>query len=155
MELQQKLSLRKHFITTTTSTGQTFRSDITRASFQAPEAFFKPSFLGISSQGLGQAITSLATSMDSTLRDEIFGVIHVSGGGSVIPGFVTRIRSVCTQELLQISRKPIITSFHDGEYDSWIGCSMFTQGDHYFQNAVSCDEYWETGSVVVNWKCVT
>jgi actin-related protein len=109
--------------------------------------------MGICRSGIIQAIGSLALELPDDLRIEIFSNIHLSGGGWIIPGFLSRFRSKLTKDYLQLPQSPNITAFRDGGYDPWIGGCIFSKGSNYFQNSVSAAEYWECGAPVITWKC--
>jgi actin-related protein len=151
-ELQKKASIRKHPVTVVTADGKTMKSEISRASFQCSEAYFRPSFIGLPIAGITQEIISVAELMDEELRREIFSRVLLSGGGSLIPGFVNRLQKFFFE--WPMTHRPVVTAFEDRHLDPWFGGCAIAQSERHAKSCVSSQEYWESGSAVVTWKCL-
>jgi actin-related protein len=151
MEMQKKASIRKHIVTALTVDGKPIRSEVSRASFQCSEVFFRPSFIGLQTPGVTQEIISIAEQMDEELRRDIFSRVLLTGGGSKIPGFVSRLQKFFLE--WPMPQRPTVTAFEDRDLDPWIGGCVLSQSERHAKSCVTSKEYWESGSVVVGWKC--
>jgi len=59
--------------------------------FRAPEALFQPSLLGLEASGVHEIIYNSIMKCDIDTRKQLFQNIVLTGGTTMIPGFVDRV----------------------------------------------------------------
>ncbi len=64
--------------------------------FRCPEALFNPSVLGLQSCGLPETTYNSIMKCDVDMRKDLFGSIVLSGGTTMLPGFVERMQKEIT-----------------------------------------------------------
>ena len=59
--------------------------------FEAPEALFNPSLIGVESAGLGEMLFNVINSCDMDVRPDLYKHIVLSGGSTMYPGLPSRL----------------------------------------------------------------
>ncbi|KAJ5073820.1 actin [Anaeramoeba ignava] len=120
--------------------------------YRCTEPLFKPSFIGLSQQGIHEMIYNSIMKDDVDIRKELYGNIVLTGGTSMFPGIKERIE----KEIKQLSPKNMkveVISPPERKYSVWIGGSILSS--HYiFKNlSISKKEYKEFGNSIIHKKC--
>eukprot|EP01120_Amphizonella_sp_Union-15-10_P005404 TRINITY_DN161_c0_g2_i1.p1 TRINITY_DN161_c0_g2~~TRINITY_DN161_c0_g2_i1.p1 ORF type:complete len:364 (-),score=54.99 TRINITY_DN161_c0_g2_i1:16-1107(-) len=118
--------------------------------FQCVEALFKPSLLGMQSMGIHEAIYSSVMKCPVDIRKDLCGTILLSGGTTLFPGFVDRLK----KELDDLfSMKVRVIGIPDRKYMVWAGGSQVASLNSFYNFWITKEEYWESGPCVVHKKC--
>ncbi|KAM7100347.1 actin-related protein T2 [Molossus nigricans] len=120
--------------------------------FQAPEALFTPTQLGIQNPGLSKMVFSSITKCDANIQSNLYGEIVLSGGTTLFQGLDDRL----LKELEQLASKgtPIkITAPPDRWFSTWIGASIVTSLSSFKQMWVTFSDFKEFGTSVVQRRC--
>jgi len=91
LELEKKLALETTTVMSqyTLPDGRVIKVGAER--FEAPEALFQPSLIGVESRGLGQLIFDSINQSDMDTRPELYKHIVLSGGSTMYPGLPSRL----------------------------------------------------------------
>lgn len=91
LELEKKLALETTTVMAqyTLPDGRVIKVGAER--FEAPEALFQPSLIGVESRGLGQLIFDSINQSDMDVRPELYKHIVLSGGSTMYPGLPSRL----------------------------------------------------------------
>lgn len=120
--------------------------------FQAPEALFTPTQLGIQNPGLSKMVFCSITKCDANIQNNLYGEIVLSGGTTLFQGLDDRL----LKELEQLASKgtPIkITAPPDRWFSTWIGASIVTSLSSFKQMWVTSSDFKEFGTSVVQRRC--
>ncbi len=117
--------------------------------FRCPEALFQPSFLGMESAGIHETTYN---SIMKCLRTEFYTNIILSGGSTMFPGIVDRMRKEIVA-LLPPTFKIKIIAPPERKYSVWIGGSILASLSTFQQMWISKQEYDESGPSIVHRKC--
>jgi len=132
--------------------------------FQLSEYMFTPELIptdqGTSSDvtkgdvmGIHQMVHTSILNADTDIRRDLYGALIVTGGNTLIPGFVERLTKelalICPQRV-----KLIATNFAtERKFSAWIGGSILGSLGTFHQMWMSKAEFEEHGSVLVERKC--
>eukprot|EP00727_Mastigamoeba_balamuthi_P000800 m51a1_g10717 putative actin (1113) ;mRNA; r:219305-223208 len=120
--------------------------------FRCPEALFSPSFLGLESPGLAEALFNAIFKCDRDLRPELWSHIVLAGGSTMFPGLAERLQ----RELVALapsSAKVKVVAPPERKYSNWIGGSIFASLSTARSHFVMTQDYDETGpSLVERWE---
>ncbi|XP_054721186.1 uncharacterized protein LOC129230973 [Uloborus diversus] len=110
------------------------------ARFKIPEGLFKPELWGLDNQGIHQLVQKAiqATSVDA--RKRIAESIYVSGGVTMLPGFVERL----SKEVSKLSKTKVMPKVFASKYRyhcSYIGACKFASMKEFPQVCINYDEY--------------
>jgi actin-related protein len=119
--------------------------------FRVPEALFQPSFLGMESWGVHEAIYS-SVSKCFELTVDLYRNVVLSGGNSMFPGIVERMEKEL-RKLANPTLKINVTAAADRKYSVWIGGSILASLSTFQEMWISKEEYDESGPSIVNRKC--
>ncbi|KAJ1548482.1 Actin-1 [Nowakowskiella sp. JEL0078] len=120
--------------------------------FRAPEVLFKPSSLGMESQGIHQLTYDSIGKCDIDIRKELFGNIILSGGTTMYPGMPERLE----RELVGLAPGTIkvkIVAPPERKYSVWIGGSILASLSSFQQMWITKQEYLENGLSIIHRKC--
>lgn len=120
--------------------------------FRAPEAMFRPHFLGLEVQGIHEIVFSSIMKTDLDIRRDLYCNIVLSGGNTMFPGLAERLQT----EILRLRPQPISTRVvfpPERKYSVWIGGSILASLSTFQQMWVTKEEYFECGPIIVHRKC--
>ncbi|CAG2223044.1 Actin, cytoplasmic type 5,Actin, cytoskeletal 4,Actin, cytoplasmic A3,Actin, muscle-type,Actin-75,Actin-like protein 53D,Putative actin-24,Actin, non-muscle 6.2,Actin-71,Actin-4,Actin, nonmuscle,Actin, alpha skeletal muscle 2,Actin, cytoskeletal 2A,Actin B,Actin-11,Actin-15A,Actin, cytoplasmic type 8,Actin, cytoplasmic 2,Actin, cytoplasmic 1,Actin-like protein 7B,Actin-related protein T3,Actin, alpha skeletal muscle B,Actin-85C,Actin, spherule isoform,Actin-57B,Actin, acrosomal process isoform,Actin, muscl len=120
--------------------------------FRCPEAMFQPSFLGIDSLGMHEAICKSIEKCNDEIRNELYANILLSGGSTLFPGIADRMQTEIIQLAPQTSEVKVIAP-PEGKYSAWIGGSILASMSKFQNMLISKQEYNESGPAIVHRKC--
>ena len=69
--------------------------------FEAPEALFNPSLIGVESAGLGEMLFNVINSCDMDVRPDLYKHIVLSGGSTMYPGLPSRLEKEMKKHYLK------------------------------------------------------
>ncbi|KAJ6561758.1 actin family [Mycena capillaripes] len=123
--------------------------------FRTPEILFNPSIAGLDIAGIHHNTFSSIQKCDVDLHSHMYANIVLSGGNTLFPGFVDRMR----KELGSWARPPPSTKINivappERKYSAWIGGSMLASLSTFQKMWCSRFEYDEYGPVIVHRKCL-
>ena len=117
--------------------------------FDCPEVLFKP--MGIIGKGVHELIFESIMKCEISLRKNLFHNIIISGGNTMIPGFVERIN----KEMGDLTSSSIkIIAPPDRIYSAFLGGSILTSLSSFSYSWITKYEYDENGPCIVNKKCL-
>src|SRR5690348_3141475 len=108
--------------------------------FRCPEVLFKPSLLGMQSEGIHVMTNKSIKKGGFDLRMDLYGNIVLSGGSTMLPGIEERLQKELTA-LAPSSMKIKITAPPERRYSSWIGGSIMASLSTFQQMWISKEEY--------------
>jgi actin-related protein len=119
--------------------------------FRCPEALFKPSLLGDSSDAIHVAAFNAINQCDVDVRKEMYHNILLSGGNTCFEGTAERM----TKELVSLA--PALTQVKvvapmERKYSKWIGGSIVAGLSTFSELFISKSEYDENGPSIVRSK---
>lgn len=120
--------------------------------FQAPEALFQPSFLGLEAVGIHETTYNSIMKCDVDIRKDLYQNIVMSGGTTMYPGIADRMQKEITA-LAPSSMKIKIVAPPERKYSVWIGGSILASLTTFQQLWISKQEYDEAGPSIVHRKC--
>ena len=120
--------------------------------FRAAEALFRPSSLGLESDGIDRTTYLSIYKCDLDVRKELYGNIVMSGGTTLFPGIAERMQKEITA-LAPSSMKVKIIAPPERKYSVWIGGSILASLSTFQQMWISKQEYDESGPTIVHHKC--
>jgi len=131
--------------------------------FIAPEIFFvlpeseknRPELDVGSFKGYHQIVLDSINKCDIDLRKEMLSNIIITGGNTLIPGFVELMQKKLTDIAPQNARVKLIAYPHTIErrYSSWIGGSILSSLGSFQSLWIGKAEYEEYGSNIIEKKC--
>lgn len=122
--------------------------------FRCPEALFRPSLLTCSNGvllGIHEAIYKSIMKCDIDVRRDLFGNIILSGGTTMFPGFVDRVRAEIARLTPPTVRRKVIAP-SDRKDTVWRGASLVATLISFQDESISRKEYDEFGPAVVHFK---
>ncbi len=118
--------------------------------FQCPEGLFQPSLLGKECVGIHTILNESITKCDAVFQKEMYSNIVLSGGTTLLPGFVERMRKCLAQYETEFN----ITVPGERKHSVWLGGSILACLCNYQKSMwISKQEYDEYGPTVVHRKC--
>jgi len=133
-----------------------YNTDFGEERFKIPEAIFNTSMLkGVQPMNMLSVLNLITNSInmcDAELRAGFFSNIMVTGGNSLLTGFVERLNS----EFNHLNYKTKITApatAAERRFSSWIGGSILGSLGTFHQMWISKQEYEENGRYIVDKKC--
>jgi actin beta/gamma 1 len=120
--------------------------------FRCPEALFKPSLLGMESEGIAITTYNSIMKCDVDIRKDLYGNIVLSGGTTMYEGIADRMSAEVTS-LAPPSMKIKIVAPPERKYSVWIGGSILASLSTFQQMWISKSEYDESGPSIVHRKC--
>jgi actin len=118
--------------------------------FRCPEALFQPSFLGLESMGIHEAVYNSIMKTDIDLRKDLFSHIVLAGGSTMFPGMKLRLEA----EINSLANSKIkVIDLPERKYSTWIGGSILASLTNFQQMWISKEEYDESGPNISIRKC--
>lgn len=119
--------------------------------FQCSEGLFNPSILKNDSKSIHELIHSSIHKLDTSLSPMLFNNIVLSGGCAMFEGISERLE----KEIKRYSNKNArIVSAPERKYNAWVGGSILSSLTTFQQSWISKEEFQESGSKIVNQKCL-
>ena len=120
--------------------------------FRTPECLFQPDMIFVGSQGIHELTHGSILRCDKDIRRDLYANIVLSGGSSMFPGFVERMK----KEITNIA--PVVVKIKtiappERNNSAWRGGSMLASLSSFQEMWVSKYEYEETGPSMVSRKC--
>ncbi|KAJ8306244.1 hypothetical protein KUTeg_016789 [Tegillarca granosa] len=115
--------------------------------FRCTEALLQPSFLGLESVGMHEAVYNSIMKCDMDIRKDLYYNTILSGGSTMFPGFSDRMQ----KELVGLapnSMKVKVIAPPERKYSVWIGGSILGSLSTFQQMWISKQEYDECGPVI-------
>jgi len=120
--------------------------------FRCAEILFKPSFVGLESEGIHILTYNSIMKCDVDIRRDLYSNIVMSGGTTMFPGIADRMKKEVTAKAPSTMSIKIVAP-PERKYSVWIGgsilASLSTFEDMWIQKA----EYDESGPSIVHRKC--
>ena len=120
--------------------------------FRGPEALFQPSFIGLESVGIHEAIYNSIMNCDIDIRRDLYANTVLSGGSTMFPGLADRMQKEMTS-LSPPSMKIRVIAPPERKYSVWIGGSILASLSSFQQMWIGKQEYDESGPSIVHRKC--
>jgi actin beta/gamma 1 len=121
--------------------------------FRCPEVIFQPSLLGEEVSGIHYATYNTIMQCDMDIRKMLYANIILSGGTTMYPGFVNRLKKEIAT--LAPSTIPVkIVAPPDRKYSVWIGGSTLASLSTFQKMWISKTEYNESGSTIIHRICI-
>jgi len=121
--------------------------------FQCSEIMLHPEILGYASGGIPQLVCNSIQKCPIDLRKDLFGDIFLAGGNTLLPGLADRVQ----KEVVALANPGIktkVVSEEERENYVWLGGSIQASLSGFLEEAVSKEEYDESGFEIVQKKCV-
>lgn len=117
-----------------------------------PEVLFQPRLAGKQFGGIHELVHGAIQRCDADMRSKLWNNIVLSGGTSMLPGFVERISKELTLSapsavMLKVVAPP------DRMASAWIGGSMLSSMSCFEQMCISSKDFDEMGPSIVHQKC--
>ena len=122
-----------------------------RPRYQCAEVLFDPSLIGIQSQGIPKTAADVIKKTDEDVRSVLASHILLSGGTSVLSGFVDRVE----KGILIYNQSPCsigVTAPPNRKIAAWVGGSILSCVDTFAELSITKAEYNEMGSQVLDLK---
>ena len=119
--------------------------------FRCPEALFEPAALRMGSTGIHAMVFKSIMMCEVDSRRELYSNIMISGGSTMYPGFVDRMK----KEISTLAPPSIdlnINAPPERTYSVWIGGSIVGSLTNYQSMWVTKHEYFEYGPSIVHRK---
>ncbi|XP_031490337.1 uncharacterized protein LOC116257581 isoform X4 [Nymphaea colorata] len=120
--------------------------------FSCTEILFEPSWVGVESCGMHEAITRSIRKCDIDVRRDMYANIVLSGGTTGLPGLVNRLAKEL-KEMAPPTTRIRIMSPPERKYGAWIGGSILASLSSFDQMWITKEDYVEFGASVVHMKC--
>ncbi|KAM8953839.1 actin-like protein 6A [Pelodytes ibericus] len=123
------------------------------------EGLFNPSMIkGLSDNtalGVSHVVTTSIEMCDATLRSGLYTNVVVSGGNTLIEGFVGRLRKELFQKIPENLKLKVVANKNSKQrnVDAWLGGSTFASLGFFKQICISKQEYEEAGNQCLLKKC--
>lgn len=119
--------------------------------FRSAEALFRPHIAGLEHRGLHELIYSSIKSCKERVRDDLYMNIVVTGGNSMLNGFVLRLQNELSA-LLSNTKTVCITSPTQRDCSVWTGGSILASLETFQGLWLSREEYEEAGPSIIHRK---
>ncbi|KAL8200148.1 hypothetical protein R6Q57_011487, partial [Mikania cordata] len=115
--------------------------------FCCVEALFQPDLIEMESAGIHETAYNSIMRCDADLWKALYGNILLSGGSTLLPGFVDRMR----KEIMDLAPSGMdikVVAPPERKYSSWIGGSILASLSSFQKHWISKDEYQESGPAI-------
>ena len=119
--------------------------------FRCPEALYQPSLVGMPYPGLHRSVLNAINKCDMAIRRDLYSNIVLSGGTTLIPGFVERLE----HELHGVAPPSVemdIIAPPERKYSVWVGGSTLASLGSFKDMWISKQEFDEHGPSIVHHK---
>lgn len=124
-----------------------------RERFMNSEILFDPKMLDLDFEGIPKEIVKSILKCDVKIQRNLFSNIIISGGNSLLNGFVERIKKELNILTKNMNININVVAQDGRENWSWVGGSILSSEDNFNEIAISSSEYMEVGKNIVNIKC--
>ena len=129
--------------------------------FQAPEALFDPSLIGLKSDGLAQLAHRALSYCSAPVRGEMCQHMIVAGGSTMLPNLPERLKQELTVSGTSGGRirkcyrpeKLRIRAPENRKCSAWIGGAVLASLSTFDKSWITMDDYHETGPSIIMRKC--
>ena len=122
--------------------------------FTAPEILFKPSLIGMESDGIHKTTYNSIKKCDIDTRSVFYSNIVLSGGSTMYPGISDRMEIEISSFAPKRSKVRVITPpENERKYSVWIGGSILCSLPSFHPMWVTKQEYEEFGPSIIHEKC--
>jgi len=121
--------------------------------FRCAEALFKPSFLGMESEGLHELIHNTINKCDLDIRRDLYGNILLSGGTTMLRQLPERIHKEVSA-LAHSQMKVKVVAPPERKHSVWMGGSVLASLDTFQAMWITQEEYQESGAGIIHQRCV-
>lgn len=121
--------------------------------FSVPETLFKPPTAEPTLVGIHQALFDSIKASPSSVREDLYANIILSGGTTMFGGLGSRL-SKETTKLAGPGTKIGIIEPSDRKYSAWIGGSMFATSENFQRNIITKKAYGEFGASEAISRCL-
>ncbi|KAJ6240793.1 actin [Anaeramoeba flamelloides] len=123
-------------------------------SFRAPELLFTPSFFSyLTNKGIHELINETILKCDKDIQKILYQNIVISGGSSMFPGFVKRLKKEIKKITPRKRKVNIIHTAHERVNLPWVGGSILASLSNFNEFLISNEDYQEIGPSIVHRKC--
>ncbi|XP_018331394.1 actin-like [Agrilus planipennis] len=122
--------------------------NVSSEDYTCPEALFKPSLIGLESEGIHKALRTSVMKCDYDLRKELYGNIVLSGGTTKMKGFVDRLE----REIVQLVPPQVqikLIKQADRHHASWIGGSVLASLISFKDYCITKQQFEEQGTGII------
>ena len=120
--------------------------------FRCPEALFKPSMIGVDTDGLHDMTYKAINKCDNDVRRDLYGNIVLSGGTTMYKGLPDRLEKEIGN-LAPSAVKPKVIAPPERKHSVWIGGSILSSLQSFLPQWITKKEYDEVGAPIVHHKC--
>mmetsp|Transcript_1218 Transcript_1218/g.1844 ORF Transcript_1218/g.1844 Transcript_1218/m.1844 type:complete len:377 (-) Transcript_1218:215-1345(-) len=120
--------------------------------FRAPEALFKPEFIGLEQEGIHKLTYDSIMKCDVDIRKDLYGNVVMSGGTTMYQGIPERVQKEI-KALAPDSMTIKIIAPPERKYSVWIGGSILSSLSTFEEMWIKKEEYDESGPSIVHRKC--
>ena len=124
--------------------------DIGHEQYNCPEVLFKPWLANIDSPGIHEALIDSIMKCSKEIHGDLFSNITVSGGTSMLRGFISRLRQELTGINFRIHSLP-----NNRQNSAWIGGSMIASSSTFNEKTLTKAQYEEYGAKHIHKKKMT
>lgn len=125
---------------------------VSDARFRCPEILFKPSLIGLESEGIHVATYESIMKCDVSFRKDLYANIVLSGGTTLFDGLNVRLN----KEINSLAPPSMIVKIMappDRKYSAWSGGSILASSSDFEERWVTKEEYAQDGYSIVHSKC--
>ncbi|MES1904350.1 MAG: hypothetical protein MHPSP_000184 [Paramarteilia canceri] len=117
--------------------------------FKCPECLFKPSMIGIESEGVANLTYSSIDKCDLDIRKDLYMNTVISGGSTMFEGLSSRLEKE-VQNLAPPNAKVKVMAPAERKYSVWIGGSILSSLASFNTMWITKSEYDESGPSIVH-----
>jgi len=121
--------------------------------FRCAEALFRPSMIGLESDGIHAMVFKAIKDCDIDIRRDLFANIVLSGGTTMLRGFGKRMQKEIA-DLAPPTMRIRVLYPDDRQHSVFIGGSMLADLDNFPQMCVTKLEYSDHGPKIIHSKCI-
>jgi actin-related protein len=119
--------------------------------FRCPEVLFQPNLTGLEMDSIAKSTYETIMKCDVDIRKDLYANIVLSGGTTMLPGFIERMSKEITA--LAPASKVKIVALPERKYSVWIGGSILASVSTFQSMWISKEKYDESGPSIVHSKC--
>ena len=139
-------------ITVTEANGEKKDVILGKEMFHCAEPIFQPQLLGLSTNGLSDALYNSVAKCDRNIWNELYSNIVLSGGNTMFPGLAERLKASLTR-LTPAGTKVEVVAHPDRKYGAWRGGSILAASKPHSGNEwIQRLEYEEYGPDILDRK---
>lgn len=122
--------------------------------FRCSEALFQPSLIGTASPGVHEVLFQSISRCGVDMLMPMYGNIVVSGGTTMLDGFVERLtKEMVARAPPNLAKAVNVIAQPNRQYGVWLGGSALASHSSFNEIQISREEYDEAGPAIVDRKC--